>query len=182
MSWIIDNIALISLILSIINIGITLYNWYYRRPRLEFYDDGQMHYFRPTNREELCYKNSKCIVFYNIKIANLSDMPCTISRFSLECNGYAETYYRSNTQVLHKYVIYKNPSNLQYAYINGDRVIKMPCTIPPLGYAEGILVFPYAPMYKEDEITATVTAYTARKPFYTSGLIRNVEKISPDHF
>ena len=49
--------------------------------------------------------------------------------------------------------------------IPGEAVLKMPCTIPPYGYAEGILLFPFAPEYSGDKLNGKVIARTAKRDF-----------------
>lgn len=174
MNWIIENISFISLILALINIFITLYNWYFKRPRLEFYNDGKQHFYITSTKEHRCYIGSKSIVFFYLKIANLSDLPCTISEFSLVVENKAPIYQRSNTIILEQYTLFQsdnNRSKLHSIYIPGKDIIKLPCTIPPLGYVEGYAIFPYAPEYKNVRMFAKLTAKTARKNFKTDGFI-----------
>jgi hypothetical protein len=49
--------------------------------------------------------------------------------------------------------------------IGRKTVLKMPCTIPPYGYAEGILLFPCAPEYSENQLHGKIIARTAKKNF-----------------
>lgn len=173
MNWILQNIALLSLVISLINIAITLYNWYLRHPRLVFYEAGNENYFYRSGENERSYINSKCVAFFYLKIANLSDLPCTISEISLKVDGYPVTYYRSNTQLLDKYILSRSEDRpgIKEIFITRELIIKLPCTIPPLGYFEGNVVFPYAPEYNNKQLYAKLTVRTARKNFKTCGFI-----------
>ena len=155
-----NYISLISLIISFINIAITLYNCYYKRPRLKFYPAHNMlNGFKISTPEEFSYCKSHCIVFYYVKIANLSDLPCTVSECILSVNGYDKTISSLRVDIRKSYKV-KDTYNIS------DRMcLRLPLTIPPLGYAEGFIVFPFGPSYKEDILRVKFTAKTARKDF-----------------
>lgn len=174
MNWIIQNVALFSLIIAFINIIVTLRNWYLRHPRLIFYKDDRKNFYYKSGKDERCYIGSKNVAFFYLKIANRSDLPCTISEFSMTADGYQPIYYRSNTKLLDKYYLYHskyNYQNVRDVYVSDSQIIKLPCTIPPLGYVEGHAVFPYAPDFGDKELFVKITAKTARKNFTTYGFI-----------
>lgn len=119
--------------------------------------------------------NSECIAFFYIRIANLSELPCTISEFSLEVVGFPLTYQHGTTDILERYNVheyYDEDGNLCSKYILGTDVIKLPYTIPPLGYVEGYAVFPFAPDYQGKDTWAELTARTSKKNFKTHGYIQ----------
>lgn len=174
MNWIIQNIGFISLVIAIINIVITIFNWYSRRPRLVFYDSGVEDCYMVSGKNERCYLNSKSVVFFYVKIANLSDMPCTISEFSLDIEGYPTIFYRTSTVVLDRYYLYHKDNvfnGVQDVTVKKEDIIPLPCTIPPLGYVEGHAVFPYGSDYDGKRLFVELTAKTARKDFKTNGFI-----------
>ncbi|MCC8160083.1 MAG: hypothetical protein LIO53_01985 [Oscillospiraceae bacterium] len=166
MNIIIDNIALIGLIFSLVNICVTLYSWYFSRPRLEFYpNDNMFNIYKSSTRTEYGYEKSVCIAFYYIKVSNLSDKPCTISTFTLSACGYDDSESSKRVRIRKKYAISSSVN------IAARMCIEMPLILPPLGYAEGFVVFPFGPEYKEDSVSCELTAKTARKNFKTSGFI-----------
>lgn len=170
-----NDIALISLIISFVNITITLYNWHYRRPRLEFYPTQNMlNGFKASSPEEYLYYKSHCIAFYYVKIANLSDLPCTISECTLSVDGYAESISSLRVNIRESYEV-----NDTYS-ISNRMCLSLPLTIPPLGYAEGFIVFPFGPSYKEDILHVEFTAKTARKDFMIYDTIKRYSSFCAD--
>lgn len=55
--------------------------------------------------------------------------------------------------------------------ISGRMCIQLPLTLPPLGFAEGFVVFPFGPLYRDNTVSCEVTARTSRKNFTTKGVI-----------
>ena len=161
MNIIINNIAFISLIISLINITMSLYNWYNSRPRLIFYPtDNMKSGYKETTPSEFYYKNSHCIVFYYVKIANNSSHPCTISEFVLYSDNYDSSVSSSRVEIRERYTLNSNSG------IFGKHCIQLPVTIPPFGYLEGFVVFPYGPLYSQDTVNIDVEVRTSRKTFH----------------
>lgn len=173
MDFIINNVALLSLIFSSINIAITIYSWYYSRTNIVFYPVDNISSFytisTPSNHN---YYNSTCIAFVYIKVANLSDKPCTISYFTMSVDGYKSTDSSKRVEIRKKYQLSPDWG------IKGRMCVQLPLTLPPLGYEEGYIVFPYAPLYNETSLHCTVTARTARKTFT---IYQSMQKFNPDN-
>ncbi len=176
MASIISNVAFLSLIISLINIVITIYKWYYSRPHVEFYaTDNMLSGFRASTPNEYSYRDSKCIAFYYVKIANLSDLPCTISECTLFVDGYKPSISSARVEIRSFYDINSihntdcNGLHIVEQHISKKLCLQLPLTIPPLGYAEGFIVFPFCPEYKEDSLDIEFVAKSARKDFLVYG-------------
>ncbi len=180
-----NYITLINIILSVLNIVSIAYKFWNERPRLEFYDvdtyksnlfikykGGE---FRDFDGANVTYTDSKGIVFYHVKIANPSYRPCTISHCILNVEGFPKSFYRCSTKLTGDYIFPTgNHSNI---YIFDKEILKLPCTVPALGYVEGFFVFPYNELYPKKKFFAEITVKTPRKEFTTGGFIRHVETI-----
>lgn len=165
---IIANIVVINLILAVINISIAVHNWYRSRPKLVFYpNDKMLNIYKYSNPSEYRYSHSECIVFYYVKIFNNSSSPCSIGEFVLSVEGYEDTVFSSRVSIREKYPFQDSGG------IYGSSCITMPLTIPPYGYCEGYLVFPFAPKYRETRIFCEVSTSATRKKFTTSGFIEH---------
>lgn len=173
MNFIIDNIETITIVISLINILFIILKWYNDRPRLEFYEnDDRLFFFKETHPSEFNYLNSTCIVFYYVKIANLSYLPCFISSFTLHVEGYNSVKFDSRIRIRDDYPINGNFS------LHGDNFLKMPLNIPPLGYTEGYIIFPYTDQYIEDRINVEIVVKTSRKE-YT--IYDQIERLSSNY-
>lgn len=162
-SWVMGNLPLLGFVLAIINIAVTLFNWHISRPRVEFYQTTVETDFKKSNPDEYGYVDSHCIVFSYVQVANLSSTPCTFSQFELQVAGYNSCFFRAGTHVNEQYLISRDGNNS--TTMLGEAVLKMPCTVSPYGYAEGILLFPFAPEYAGDKLHGKVIARTAKKNF-----------------
>lgn len=159
------NAIPIGVVVSLINIFITLANWYRSRPRLEFYkSDGRQNFYRGSYPKEYGYKDSNQIAFVYVEIANLSALPCTISEFSMSSLEYPDSFYRSTHKVFDRYNLGKLDTGNE-CFVLADTILKIPCTLPPFGFACGLLVFPYCPNYQGNNIPITITARTSKKRF-----------------
>lgn len=108
------------------------------------------------------------------KIANLSDLPCTISECTLSVDGYAESISSLRVNIRESYEV-----NDTYS-ISNRMCLSLPLTIPPLGYAEGFIVFPFGPSYKEDILHVEFMAKTARKDFMIYDTIKRYSSFCAD--
>ena len=156
----IDYLPLLSFIVSVINIAVTLSSWYYSRTNIVFYPvDNTVSFYKKTTPRDYNYKESSCIAFVYIKVANVSDKPCTISQFTLLVDGYPDSVSSKRVFIRENYIL------SQETGIKGEMCVRVPLTLPPLGYEEGYLVFPYSPDYSEPKLRCVVIAKTARKEF-----------------
>ena len=72
------------LFISLIGLGIAVYNWHNARPRIKFLDCPDFKiFYKPTYEKEYNYKNSTTIAFVYVEIVNPSSTPCTIGQFTL---------------------------------------------------------------------------------------------------
>jgi hypothetical protein len=158
----------ITVIVSIINIIIVLYNWYLQHPKLKFYRDGKKNIYIKTTTELSYYKNSESIVFFYLKIANTSYSPITINQFSLHIKGYEPIYQRTGTHISDRYTLCKFKSkdfSDHKHYISKESILMLPCTLPPFAYCEGYAIFPYGPKFAEKNLSATLKIRTSRKTY-----------------
>lgn len=160
-NFIVENITLITLGISLINIAITIIKWYNDRPRLKFCENYNMRtFFVRSSPSAFHYSKSECIVFYYIKIANLSHNPCTINFFQLNVEGYDSTESSKRVAIRDKYQI-----SSEFG-IDKRMCLELPLTIPPLRYTEGYVVFPYCKqMYAGDKIDAQIIVNTSKKNY-----------------
>lgn len=162
-TWFLENLSLFGFIIAVINIAVTIFNWHISRPRVEFYKHNFKTIFKKSSPDEYGYLNSHCIVFSYAQIANLSSNPCTFSQFELQVPGYDSCFFRTGTHINEQYLITKDDKRSNTML--GEAVLKMPCTIPPYGYAEGVLLFPFAPEYSEDQLNGKIIARTSKRNF-----------------
>lgn len=163
-------ITLISGIISLVNIAIVVWKWNNSRPRLKFYPVDSYMFFRYSDASEYHYAESKCLVFCKARIANPSSSAVTISHMTLSVNHYPDTHMDFATEIRESYVFKAEPQKVE---MPGEKFLTFPLTLPPYGYAEGMLIFPYAPAYKESIVPCLITAVTFRKNFsYTAELHR----------
>nr|DAE41527.1 MAG TPA: hypothetical protein [Caudoviricetes sp.] len=165
-------VSAITFLFSIVNIAITLYNWYHRRPHIEFYKSYTRSAYIKPRKEHEHYLNSKGIAFFFLRIANISELPCTISEFSLDVTGFPTAHQYGMTDVLDRYILHSDCNihgESRSKYILKENIIQLPYTIPPLGYVEGYAIFPFIPDYKGKEICAKLTVHTAKRRYKTKG-------------
>lgn len=156
-------ISAATFVIAVINIFVVLFNWNNIRSRLEFYKPDFRHFYRNSNPAEFNYRGSECLVFCKVMIANCSSMPCTISSFRLVVKGYRDAIFDSNVEIKDKYLLSNGPTGPQYLF--SDKFVNVPVVLPPYGYLEGVLVFPYGPMYTGQNIKAVLKARTSKRTF-----------------
>ena len=192
----------INIALRIINMASILISWYCKRPRLEFYpvEDEQSIFFKykpndfvDEHNSKQVYVDSDCIVFYYVRIANKSHSPCTINQFTLYGDDSKPATYNGTTNVLKQYTvkIVDEPAGTQacpqggFLYhldrfksviIKKSNIIKMPYTIPPLGYVEGFLLFPYNTYRDVEKMNVRIDARTTRKTFHVNGTVQQLRR------
>lgn len=161
--WISNIAVAIGIIVSLVNICVTAFNWNRSRPQLQFdFVEDCTSFYMPTSQHEYGYRNSSTIAFVYVEISNPSSLPCTISKCALSVPGYPDTYCRSNHKVRDKYNCDTS------TYIEGAAILKLPCNIPPYGFVYGYILFPFCPDYKEEKLSTRLTVRTSKKNFTAS--------------
>ncbi len=98
-------------------------------------------------------------------------LPCTISECTLFVDGYKPSISSARVEIRSFYDINSihntdcNGLHIVEQHISKKLCLQLPLTIPPLGYAEGFIVFPFCPEYKEDSLDIEFVAKSARKDF-----------------
>ncbi|WP_270657922.1 hypothetical protein [Eubacterium callanderi] len=189
-----EKIAIITTVIALINIFVVLSNFYKSRSKIKFHKTDTQNLFRPTRNSETIYKESKCMTFVYVSISNYSNLPITIRSFGLKGNNYSQCFYKKTTIICFDYfVIYDDSEPDQngiYRHFYDSKVtvkkvykndfIDLPCTLPPYGYIEGYLLFPYGPLFSESKFDAKLCAYTTRGAFHTEiTLNRSIDNQSP---
>lgn len=181
MQLISENIAIITTVIALINIFVVLSNFYKSRSKIKFHKTDTQNLFRPTRNPETIYKESKCMTFVYVSISNYSNLPITIRSFGLKGNNYIECFYKTTTNIrFNHFVVYDDSiadqngvfrhysdttETVKKVYKND--FIELPYTLPPYGYVEGYLLFPYGPLFTESKLNAKLCAYTTRGTFHT---------------
>lgn len=160
------DLAFWSFIIALVSVCVTLYKVYWEKPKLEFYQSHVVPFFKYTDNREYNYKNSVCTAFIHVKIANPSKSPCTIREFVLHVEGYDDTFFSSSIPIHEEYVLIGSYNSNHRVGIKGNRFISMPAILPPYGYIEGYILFPFAPRYPAKDTTFELAAKTAYKDFY----------------
>lgn len=165
------------LLISLVGLGIAIYNWYNARPKVKFFDCYDFKsFYKPTYEREYNYKDSTTIAFVYAEIANPSSTPCTIGQFTLSVDGYKDTYSRATHKINDEYVIAtKNDGNQMI--IEKNSILETSCTLPPYGFASGYIVFPYCQDYKGDTLSCTIKARVGKKYFKISQNLYSLEHI-----
>lgn len=157
-------------VIALLNIFVVLFNWNNSRTNLKFYRTDFRHFYRNSSQQEHNYRNSVCLVFCKIMVANCSSMPCVINSIGLSVQGYPDTFYNSDVKIEDEYVLscVIKPDNKECIVtqkLHKDKFIKIPIILPPYGYAEGVIVFPYGPEYFGHEVNATLSFRTSKKTY-----------------
>lgn len=167
----------VALVISLVSISISIYNWYRSRISIKFYDyDVAKNIYKPTHQYEYNYKDSTTIAFVYVEINNLSSLPCTINQFTLSVDGYPDTLYRSSHAVRKEYVLGKTKPNVHQSIFE-ENILKLPCALQPFGFAYGYLVFPYCPDYQGENLKFTLKARIGKKHFKFSQSLHTWEHI-----
>ncbi len=165
MNWFLNNISILSFLFAIINIIITVWTWYYKRPNLEFYEHDIQSFFTYNKPQTYKYYKSACTAFIYLKIANKSDTPCTISEITLFVPGYTPNSSSGRVPIRDDYPLSDRRG------IHGKSCLQLPLTIQANNYVEGYAVFPYAEKYIGPEVVFSLEISTPRKKYFQYGTL-----------
>lgn len=157
-------------VIALLNIFVVLFNWNNSRTNLKFYRSSFRHFYRKSSPLEHDYRDSVCLVFCKIMAANRSSMPCVINSIGLSVKGYPDTFFNSDVKIDDEYILSRliKPEDKEHTAtqkLHKDKFIDMPITLPPYGYAEGVIIFPYGPEYFGREVNAVLSFRTSKRTY-----------------
>lgn len=150
--------SLVSLVLSAINITITIMNWYTHRPKLKINTYDVTSFYEKNLPDKFNYSNSDCIYFVYAKISNKSYNPATISEVELEFPDKTKTFASKRAPIRDEY-------RFNFTHVTKNMCLELPLTIPPNNYAEGYIVFPYAGLPRDKTFSAKLKFFTPKKEY-----------------
>jgi len=174
----VTTLGILTLINTVLTIRITLYNYNLRKPHLRFvskaeYNDIACYFSTPPDAAH--HPHARCMAVVNVRIYNMSELPITVSRFSLKAFGCEESYYHASTYTEENYAATVPPEGLRRRLLIKEHHLPLPLQLTPFDYVDGLLLFPHLNGLAGERVSVTVSAFTARRKFQWDTEIAYVE-------